>query len=134
MKYIIDDEDIGCLKDYFYAMINGEENRVAIKRLYEQEIGIIRSHPLSDHDAEPKCITCGGIVTSPKCDRCYANNIANIKEEIAKKERERVLDDLCNLFRWTNKEGNFRPWNIGHIEQVIAKYKESLRGEVNASL
>jgi len=48
---------------------------------------------------------------------------------IRKLEREKMLDDLCNLFRWTNKEGNFRPWNIGHIEQVIRKYRESLRSE-----
>ena len=51
-------------------------------------------------------------------------------EFVAKKaERERVLKDLCNLFRLTNNAGNFRPWNIGHIEQVIRKYRESLRSE-----
>lgn len=41
-----------------------------------------------------------------------------------KTERKKILDDLCNLFRWTNKTGNFRPWNIGHIEQVIRTYRE----------
>ena len=51
-----------------------------------------------------------------------------LSEELMK-EREKTMDDLCNLFRWTNKEGNFRPWNIGHIEQVIRKYRESLRSE-----
>ena len=44
---------------------------------------------------------------------------------IREEEREKVLSDLENLFRWTNKEGNFRPWNIGHIEEVIRKYREA---------
>jgi len=51
-----------------------------------------------------------------------------LSEEL-KKERERVLKDLCNLFRLTNNAGNFRPWNIGHIEQVIRKYREYMRSE-----
>jgi hypothetical protein len=40
---------------------------------------------------------------------------------------EKILDDLCNLFRWTNKEANFRPWNIGHIEDVLRAYREKYR-------
>ena len=64
--YIIDSDDIGCLNDYFYAMINGEENKVALTRLFDQEIGVIKSHPLSEHDAQIKevaeqqrgCLTC----------------------------------------------------------------------------
>jgi hypothetical protein len=39
-------------------------------------------------------------------------------------QRDKVLDELENLFRWTNKEGNFRPWNIGHIEEVIRVYRQ----------
>jgi hypothetical protein len=30
-----------------------------------------------------------------------------------------ALTDLLENFRKINKEGNFRPWNIGHIEDVI---------------
>lgn len=42
-----------------------------------------------------------------------------------KTERKKILDDLCNLFRWTNKTGNFITWNIDHIEQVIRTYRET---------
>ena len=42
-------------------------------------------------------------------------------------ERTKVLDDLCNLFKWMNKNGNFRPWNIGHIEEVISTYRKTVQ-------
>jgi hypothetical protein len=48
-----------------------------------------------------------------------------IEKVIRKEEREKVLDDLQILFQWTNREGNFRTWNIGHIEEVLRKYREA---------
>lgn len=65
----------------------------------------------------------GGECTCDKfvnCHDCRDMNISHVKY------REKVLDDLLNLFKWTNKAGNFRPWDIGHIESVISEYKESL--------
>lgn len=33
--------------------------------------------------------------------------------------REKVLVGLLDKFRELNRKGNFRPWNIGHIEECI---------------
>lgn len=40
---------------------------------------------------------------------------------------EKVLDDLKKTFQEINKEGGFRPWNLGHIEDVIRDFKAELR-------
>jgi len=55
-------------------------------------------------------------------DEVLQRPLSNVLNE----DKKKLLDDLCNLFRWTNKEGNFRPWNIGHIEQVLRTYKETI--------
>ena len=41
--YRISEEDISCLQDYIDAALRGDESIEAIKRLVEQEWGIIRS-------------------------------------------------------------------------------------------
>jgi hypothetical protein len=46
-----------------------------------------------------------------------------IIDKTTQAEREKVLDDLTNQFRQLNEAGNFRPWNIGHIEEVIREYR-----------
>jgi hypothetical protein len=56
---------------------------------------------------------------SCKKDGTVVKNI----EQFKKDERDKVLDDLLNLFQWINKEGNFRPWNIGHIEDTLKEYR-----------
>ena len=44
-QYIITEEDIHCLFDYFQAALDGEENKKALKRLFDQQCGVMRSHP-----------------------------------------------------------------------------------------
>jgi hypothetical protein len=43
--YIITEEDIHCLFDYFQAALDGKENKKSLKRLFDQQCGVMRSHP-----------------------------------------------------------------------------------------
>jgi hypothetical protein len=43
-QYIITGEDIHCLFDYFQAALDGEENKETLKRLFDQQCGVIRSN------------------------------------------------------------------------------------------
>jgi hypothetical protein len=46
--YRISEEDISCLQDYIDAALRGDESIEAIKRLVEQEWGIIRSRKVTE--------------------------------------------------------------------------------------
>ena len=43
-QYICDDDDLNCLHDYLVAAINGDDIS-ELPRLWNQEIGVIRSRP-----------------------------------------------------------------------------------------
>lgn len=58
-EYIITEEDIHCLFDYFQAALDGEENKETLKRLFDQQCGVMRSN-IYNPQAERDCPTCGG--------------------------------------------------------------------------
>jgi hypothetical protein len=39
---------------------------------------------------------------------------------------DQVLTDLLSVFRETNAKGDFRPWNIGHIESLIEEFRNTV--------
>ncbi len=45
--YVVDEDDLGCLHDYLVAAINGDDIS-ELPRLWNQELGVIRSRPLSE--------------------------------------------------------------------------------------
>ena len=44
-QYCTSEEDIETLFTYFQAAINGEENKESLKRLFDLQCGVMRSHP-----------------------------------------------------------------------------------------
>jgi len=44
-QYCTSEEDIETLFTYFQAAINGEENKESLKRLFDMQCGVMRSHP-----------------------------------------------------------------------------------------
>jgi len=45
--YVVGEDDLGCLHDYLVAAINGDDIS-ELPRLWNQELGVIRSRPLSE--------------------------------------------------------------------------------------
>ena len=43
-QYCTSEEDIETLFTYFQAAINGEENKESLKRLFDMQCGVMRSH------------------------------------------------------------------------------------------
>jgi len=56
-QYCTSEEDIETLFTYFQAAINGEENKESLKRLFDLQCGVMRSHP---YQSERDCPVCGG--------------------------------------------------------------------------
>lgn len=83
--YICSLEDLNCLHDYFMAAVNGED-LTAIPRLWNQQIGIIRSRK-TFAPAAP-CLP-----NTPLCDDCYKDKIIHDKE-LAATIRNQTLDEI----------------------------------------
>jgi hypothetical protein len=50
-EYICNDDDLGCLHDYLCAALAGNDI-TELPRLWNQQIGVIRSCPYSNHQSE----------------------------------------------------------------------------------
>ena len=50
-EYICNEDDLGCLHDYFVAAIAGEDIS-ELPRLWNQEIGVIRSRPYTSASSD----------------------------------------------------------------------------------
>ncbi len=53
--YRCNEDDLGCLNDYFMAALQGEESKAALQRLWDQQMGIIRHNAYNAviHDLFP---------------------------------------------------------------------------------
>ena len=56
-------------------------------------------------------------------------NILNTRSRPApaSPDADMLLNNLLAKFMLANKRGNFRPWNIQHIQQEIEYFREELR-------
>ncbi|MFA5382622.1 MAG: hypothetical protein WC356_05615 [Candidatus Micrarchaeia archaeon] len=79
-EYICNEDDLGCLNDYFYAALDQNEPKTTLIRLWEQEFGVIRSRPHTSPQA-PR----------PPCEECIYQAQAASAAKVA---REQVLDAL----------------------------------------
>ena len=55
-EFIILWEDVRCLADYFRAALNQDESKAALRRMWDQEVGVIRTrtHTPAGEQEQPK--------------------------------------------------------------------------------
>ena len=107
-QYCTSEEDIETLFTYFQAAINGEENKESLKRLFDMQCGVMRSHPYqSERDAHWRDLFVSDLRSSIKWDAEHGNpelfkavvtlnkhyNTFSV-EQHDKQVREKVLDEL----------------------------------------
>lgn len=52
-EFICKWEDVSCLADYFRAALRGDESKASLRRLWDQQVGIIHSRPAPQPPASP---------------------------------------------------------------------------------
>jgi hypothetical protein len=70
---------------------------------------------------ENGAIRCKGNYLSPD----YVRFISEMGCASHSASSDKVLDELERKFIVLNQQGNFRPWNIGHIRDVIAELRHA---------
>lgn len=105
------------------------------KKLIKEEYFPITKQELSlvkNNCFHPETDSCDGCENASDGDLPCTWEGANILEEkilfrpTVKDEVNLILDDLENKFREANQKGDFRLWNIGHIEEIIRDYRSKL--------
>lgn len=105
-EYVINEDDLGCLNDYFYAALDQNEQKTNLIRLWEQEFGVIR------RSLDKICVY-SKIVKLPITFPCVT------RRELALKD----FEENDNSESWTSLDFKLQP---GDIIQVIRKNKETL--------
>jgi hypothetical protein len=117
-KYIITEEDLMVISDYFLAALNGDSSKTKLRQLMDSEYSCIRSRPAptapeihsmyQDED--------GHISWQRMNEQALEEHDAHIRTE----DREKVLDDL-EIFikqKWSSSIPRERRWILEKIESL----------------
>jgi hypothetical protein len=126
-EYICNNDDLSCLRDYFYAALDQHEFKTDLICMWEQEFGVIRARPHLPAPEQGTSKLCFGTITmaSECCRAC--NEIETCKQKQSVLDYQKAEAARTATLAWGSQLCAYLHYSHGENERMAVESKGEAR-------